>query len=235
MTLEADGLAFSFAAGSTSDDIIQTVSTPKSALEGRALTASVLFSNGTLLWGTSVLPPAETALYNYFVSSETIEVISSNQSESSFVTLYFRIKDQSKRIAAVKYEMGTVQTLAHQDDSGSWILNDPPPNYQQELAMCQRYQEKVGRMLLTANSSGIVDVTVPWKVTKRLQSYLATVTSVNGVENKLSYWAGNGWVDVDVQNPSSTENASMYGYRVTASGIPANNVVQFSLFGDANL
>lgn len=41
---------------------------------------------------------------------------------------------------AAKLELGSVQTLAHQDASGNWILNDPPPNPALELAKCQRYQ-----------------------------------------------------------------------------------------------
>ena len=36
-------------------------------------------------------------------------------------------------------ELGSEQTLAYQDENGNWILNDPPPNKQQELAKCQRY------------------------------------------------------------------------------------------------
>lgn len=41
-------------------------------------------------------------------------------------------------VKAIKLELGSVQTLAHQEN-GVWVLNDPPPNKQQELAKCQRY------------------------------------------------------------------------------------------------
>lgn len=41
-------------------------------------------------------------------------------------------------IVAAKLELGPVQTLAHKEGD-QWVLNDPPPNYQQELAKCQRY------------------------------------------------------------------------------------------------
>ena len=41
-------------------------------------------------------------------------------------------------IKAIKLELGTQQTLAHQEN-GSWVLNDPAPNYAEELAKCQRY------------------------------------------------------------------------------------------------
>ena len=45
-------------------------------------------------------------------------------------------------LTAVKLELGSVQTLAHQDADGNWVLNDPPPNKALELAKCQRYYEK---------------------------------------------------------------------------------------------
>jgi len=43
-------------------------------------------------------------------------------------------------IIAAKLELGSHQTLAHQDADGNWVLNDPPPNKALELAKCQRYQ-----------------------------------------------------------------------------------------------
>lgn len=45
---------------------------------------------------------------------------------------------------AAKLELGPVQTLAHKEGD-TWVLNDPPPNYQQELAKCQRYQVQTNR------------------------------------------------------------------------------------------
>ncbi|HIR47824.1 MAG TPA: hypothetical protein IAB89_09270 [Candidatus Caccousia avicola] len=45
----------------------------------------------------------------------------------------------SVTITAAKLELGTRSTLARLVD-GEWALNDPPPNFQQELAKCQRYQ-----------------------------------------------------------------------------------------------
>lgn len=58
--------------------------------------------------------------------------------------LYFRLWNSSTdtplEVIAVKLELGSVQTLAHQDEDGNWVLNDPPPNKALELAKCQRYQ-----------------------------------------------------------------------------------------------
>ena len=45
-------------------------------------------------------------------------------------------QNSSLSIVAVKLELGSVQTLAHQDASGKWVLNDPPPNKGLELLKC---------------------------------------------------------------------------------------------------
>lgn len=43
------------------------------------------------------------------------------------------------KVYAAKFEFGSVQTLAHQDEDGRWVLDDPPPNKEIELAKCQRF------------------------------------------------------------------------------------------------
>lgn len=42
-------------------------------------------------------------------------------------------------VKAVKLELGSTQTLAHQDADGNWVLNDPPPDPALELLKCRRY------------------------------------------------------------------------------------------------
>lgn len=42
------------------------------------------------------------------------------------------------KVSAVKLELGSQQTLARKVGN-DWVLNDPLPNFQQELAKCQRY------------------------------------------------------------------------------------------------
>lgn len=51
----------------------------------------------------------------------------------------FQITANGETIIAAKLELGDQQTLAHQDEGGNWVLNDPPPNHALELAKCQRY------------------------------------------------------------------------------------------------
>lgn len=59
-----------------------------------------------------------------------------------FVRIYNVNAGTDSVIAAVKLELGSQQTLAHQDAAGNWVLNDPPPNKALELAKCQRYFER---------------------------------------------------------------------------------------------
>lgn len=44
-------------------------------------------------------------------------------------------------VSATKLEIGSEQTLAHQDFDGNWVLNDPPPDKGLELLKCQRYYQ----------------------------------------------------------------------------------------------
>lgn len=46
-------------------------------------------------------------------------------------------------VLAAKLELGPVQTLAHQDANGNWILNDPP-DYAGEYAKCVLYNPTTG-------------------------------------------------------------------------------------------
>ena len=82
------------------------------------------------------------------------------------------IKDNSVAltIQAAKLELGDRQTLAHQDTSGKWVLNDPPPNKQQELAKCQRYFEPfvAGRGFGIATKPDRLVIYYPHFVEKRI-------------------------------------------------------------------
>lgn len=55
--------------------------------------------------------------------------------------LIFHIQPQDGNpcdIIAVKLELGSQQTLAHQDANGNWVLNEIP-DYGEQLRRCQRY------------------------------------------------------------------------------------------------
>lgn len=56
-------------------------------------------------------------------------------------------------LKAAKLELGSQQTLAHQDADGNWVLNEIP-DYGEQLARCQRYRVEYGRYA----QWGVVDI-----------------------------------------------------------------------------
>lgn len=88
----------------------------------------------------------------------------------------------ANQIVAVKIEPGEKQTLAHQDASGSWVLNEIPDKGA-ELAKCQRYQlplfggigayGTLGFARMSGVSVKTADMIVPIPVTMRANPTLA--------------------------------------------------------------
>lgn len=58
-------------------------------------------------------------------------------------TKTFTVTTQEKTIRAVKLELGSQQTLAHQDADGNWVLNEIP-DYWEQLRKCQRCFVRIG-------------------------------------------------------------------------------------------
>lgn len=100
---------------------------------GKPITLSIMLSNGKVYSATAILP---------IVTSSPVTVISIEdidntgyycafgwRSEKPFVRIGSLIANSTISIKAIKLELGSVSTLA----------NDTVPNYQQELAKCQRY------------------------------------------------------------------------------------------------
>lgn len=103
----------------------------KSILDGMMLTASILYVNGTLHTGTDVY--TKTGNAHNFIDSGSIQF--NNQADGN-ILLYAQSADQIK---AVKLELGSQQTLAHQEN-GVWVLNEIP-KFGEQLAACQRYYQ----------------------------------------------------------------------------------------------
>lgn len=80
---------------------------------GQTVTASALLADGTMI----------TPVYND-------------------TTKTFTLTATGQTIKAVKLELGSEQTLAHQEN-GVWVLNEIP-NYQTELTKCMAYFQRIG-------------------------------------------------------------------------------------------
>lgn len=102
-------------------------------LIGRTLTLSAII-DGVLYSVTGVLNESSDIgmqpVGNLFVE------LTHNEKGFRFVT--YNNHTHTVTILAAKLELGSQQTLAHQDENGVWQLNEIP-DYGEQLARCQRY------------------------------------------------------------------------------------------------
>lgn len=141
-TLSGDGLSFS----RSGDYIFQRLE-PKvrGALHGKQITLSVLTDRGLSSGTITYISDASSAISVFKDLYVRCEI--NSQHNPVFYNL-----DNSCRFIAAKLELGGRQTLARQEN-GEWVLNDPPPNYQQELVKCQRYYRLVNLACISVANS----------------------------------------------------------------------------------
>lgn len=163
-------------------------------------------SNGIILNGT-IVQILETAVgTDVTASALTTEgvVVASYDNNSKTISL----TGTGQTFVAAKLELGSQQTLAHQDADGNWVLNEIP-DYGEQLRRCQRYQLVINREIIVAGrTSASVETTcfafIPTPVTMRVApaiskiaaNYIATVNHVNGNKSITDFTsvslAGNG-------------------------------------------
>jgi len=116
------------------------------------ITLSVMYKNSSQTSTIAIYDAKGTWKASTDMSASTVWnivslTISDNSPEAIRAQLYPTVAGQALagtlEIRAMKLELGPVQTLAHKDENGNWILNDPPPNKVLELAKCQRYFERL--------------------------------------------------------------------------------------------
>lgn len=114
------------------------------ALAGKTVTYSVLAADGDTAFS------ANMNKNDSYVDSFTIEPNTVSYKTWTFPTDSTNVKFYFEGNAAghvhpiaAKLELGDTQTLAHQDSSGNWILNEIP-DFGEQLRRCQRYFVRVG-------------------------------------------------------------------------------------------
>lgn len=119
------------------------------ALKGRVVTASVLFSGGVDTKRCSVIcyrpgNPGYTEFASLTVAGVGLGSFSFT-TPSDTTKIEFRLQTGEWGVtgalsaAAAKLELGSQQTLAHQEN-GVWVLNEIP-KFGEQLAACQRYYQ----------------------------------------------------------------------------------------------
>ena len=121
------------------------------ALAGKTVTASVLISQNTYtsdsylvfgLWNSTTVATNNTTVQAISLAGQgtglfTFTVALPQTWTNNFLNIgiYCGSSAGTIKIAAMKLEIGTKQTLAHLE-SGAWVLNEVP-NYEEELLKCQ--------------------------------------------------------------------------------------------------
>ena len=118
--------------------------------------------NGTMQQVLETAPPG-TVTASALTPAGVGEVVPSYNSANKTVT----VTAVGEKLVAVKVELGTEQTLAHQDSSGAWVLNEIP-DYGEELIRCMRYLQIIstpydtsGNGVAIGYANNTVDLWVP--------------------------------------------------------------------------
>jgi len=202
IAIESDGLTIGRVSGST-------VASTKNAMQfiedfhslaGETITISALVSRATasaaiFLYGATASTDFVHASGTYsgkpFLLSCTVTLPDNIDGLHIHLRTSGGADGDTATFAAAKLELGPVQTLAHQDADGSWVLNDPPPNKAPELAKCQRYQITIGQEAVYAGRTHVGSDTgglffIP------LPSTMRAKPAVSGLELNRWYIRGNG-------------------------------------------
>lgn len=159
----------------------QTIELAPEQLYGKTVTGSMLV-NGVLMSGTVQIRDHYDAWdVDWFASNEQV-IFYIQMTDTGYFRFFVNYTQDAPQnnvvLNAAKLELGSRQTLAHQDESGNWVLNDPPPDKALELAKCQRYYQTVGVGLMPiVNPAGEVTYSFALPVQMRVAPVVSLLVS----------------------------------------------------------
>ena len=173
------------------------------ALRGKIVTQSVMY---TVLQQTGAVGGFGTEVPGQYIARVLLPgTIGAKTVSSATITMpdnlhnfaWFYLPPGCKiKIHAVKVELGPTQTLAHQDVTGKWVLNEVP-EYGGQLRRCQRYFYRVNSHAYgwTYNNN-TVNCLIPLPVTLRTSPVITlnesgTINTVKGDASMTSYEVKN--------------------------------------------
>lgn len=144
-TITDEGISIS---GKQFQYILQNIENPE-RLNGKTVTISVLIKNPDGAVRINLHnQTTDVGLFKDFPASNGFTLVqytttpSISKGDIAFVGIYPGANNatdpRSCVVQAVKLELGSQQTLAHQDENGNWVLNEIP-DYGEQLRRCQRY------------------------------------------------------------------------------------------------
>lgn len=191
VTLAGEHLSINNADQSNTRYLTQYLQSPD-MLRGKTVTGSILLANGELYTGTATIPETipddDTAI--------TLKVFDTNRIRLANLTngsIRFDISvkiNSSLLVKAVKLELGSYQTLAHQEN-GVWVLNEIP-SWAEEMEKCMRFYYPLPaffRVNVTYRSTGNLDfpLTLPVRMQGRivLNAPAMVVSASTGTDGTL--------------------------------------------------
>lgn len=197
-------------------------------------------SNGITLNGT-IAQILETAVgTDVTASALTTEgvVVASYDNNSKT----FSLTGTGQTFVAAKLELGSQQTLAHQDADGNWVLNEIP-DYADTLARCQRYFFSSANSNSGKTSSGTIvtnfynqsiafcNARFPIKM-RAIPS--VKIFSTRGTEGKVTDWA-SGTDSINVAVHGDTLDEFGFNCIVTSDAFITNGFYTFNFEASADL
>lgn len=162
--LESDGLLIT--APSSGIVFRQVIEKPE-RLSGKTVTLSIdatVISGNWNLTDVGNFSAQHTDYHiNNGVTSWTFQVNSpSNFGDAVSVGFWGDSENAQIKVRSIKLELGSQQTLAHQDADGNWMLNEIP-DYGEQLARCQRYYRRLyfSYLKFAHYASGVARVGIP--------------------------------------------------------------------------
>lgn len=182
----------------------QGLSVQMSDIESKILTASLLFADGSLLSESAV--DTNQSIDIPFWSNIKDTYCGLNATDLSGHRRFRLYFNKNTPILAAKLELGDTQTLAHQDSSGNWILNEIPDSGEQ-LRRCQYYAFKpvnvkdYGRIASGIGMSGnLIAFNIP---IPHMRNVAPVVT---GIGNTCTFWDGMSIQSGTISSLNGTSN-----------------------------
>ena len=181
-------------------------------------------SNGITLNGT-IVQILETAVgTDVTASALTTEGVAVASYDNNSKTI--SLTGTGQTFVAAKLELGSQQTLAHQDANGNWVLNEIP-DYGEQLRRCQRYFQvlKSGRgaglQINSAKCYAPISLPVPLRTTPTV-SIVGSVGVWNGGMYPVTgiivnQYAGGCEIILDVSTTNAVTGTCIVPYANTQS------------------
>ena len=213
----------------------QRISSGKSAyLRGKLMTASALFSDGTLVSGYGIIPSSAGSSVEFVTKNNfTLKYETRSSGEDEFMAV-IPGSGASINLVALKLEFGQIQTLARQYQSALYYLIEIP-DFNDMLARCQAYYFRTNFRndtyntigLASADSSSSINIILNTPVTMHKNPSVS-------MSGSLSFQVGN--VSYQASSPSfSIYNASAQGFQIHMTGFSGLTTGSFGfVYGTSN-